>query len=145
MLRNPDYKRRGQGACHYKPETSRLVGLCVFFLSFIRCKELCACHTRYFLSGLWLGFPVAFAADSFFSSTKRGLGAHRCGIGGSSIAGSLRRRSHPLSLYPSSHLLMNVLSHSLPSLLNSSGRSWQNYTIRDHNQVTFNNVSLLRA
>lgn len=80
-----------------------------------------------------------------FYSTKRGLGAHRRDIGGSSLAGSLRRRSHPLSLYPSSHLLMNVLSHSLPSLFTFSGRSWQNYTIRDNHQVTFNNLPLLRA
>lgn len=108
-------------------------------------KESCICHMRWFLSGLWSGSPVAFAADSFFSSTERGLGAHRCNIGGSSLAGSLRRRSHPLSLYPSSHLLMNVLSHSLPSLFTFSGRSRQNHTICDNHQVTFNNISLLRA
>ena len=107
-------------------------------------RVMCSPHVL-LLSGLWLSFLVVFAAYSLFSSTKRGLGAHRCNIGGSSIAGSLRRRSHPLSLYPSSHLLMNVLSHSLPSLLNFSGRSWQNHTIRDNHQVTLNNISLLRA
>lgn len=30
VLRNSNHKSRGQGACHYKSETSRLMGLCVF-------------------------------------------------------------------------------------------------------------------
>lgn len=121
MLRNPNHKRCGKGACHHKSETSRLMGLCVLSRFPSSTAGPPTCPTCHFLSGPWSGNPIAFVADFTFYSTKRGLGAHRRNIGGSSLAGSLRRRSLPLSLYPSSHLLMNPPSHLLPSLFPPAG------------------------
>ena len=121
------------------------MGLCVFspFISSSAKSRVLATRVT-LLPDLDLVFSLPCELTCF-SSTKRGLGAHRRKTGGSSLAGSLRRRSHPFSIYPSSHLLMNILFHSLPSLLHFSWRSWQNYTIRDNHQLPFNDISLLRT
>jgi hypothetical protein len=53
-------------------------------------------------------------------STERWMGAVRWRFAGCGLAGSLGRRSYPLSLYPSPHLLILVLplsSCALPSRL----------------------------